>query len=121
MFDFLKNKHNSIMVFDPTEPDIYESQLNNEDQSETAYGECKEVPPPNAPRSCGIGFTIRAFVKSDHAGDSITRRYRTVLLIFMNCAPIYWFYKKQTSIETSSFGSDLFSMKQYCEYVRGLR
>ena len=31
MFAFLKNKHNAVMVFDPTEPDINESQFNNED------------------------------------------------------------------------------------------
>ena len=41
IFAFLKNKHNSGMVFDPTEPDIDESQFNNEDWSATDYGECK--------------------------------------------------------------------------------
>ena len=41
IFAFLKNKHNSVMVFDPTEPDIDESQFNNEDWSATDYGECK--------------------------------------------------------------------------------
>ena len=74
MFAFLKNKHNADMVFDPTEPDIDESQFNNEDWSVTDYGECKEEITANAPRSRGIGFKSRAFVDSDHAGDSITRR-----------------------------------------------
>ena len=36
-------------------------------------------------------------------------------------APIYWFSKKQTSIETSSFGSEFVAMKQCCEYLKGLR
>jgi hypothetical protein len=29
--------------------------------------------------------------------------------------------KKQTSVETSSFGSEFVAMKQCCEYLRGLR
>ena len=101
MFAFLKNKNNYVMVFDPTETDIDESQFKNEDWSATAYGGFKEEIPPNAPLYRGIGFTMRAFVDSDHAGDRITRIYRTGFLIVLNCAPIYWFSEKQTSIDTS--------------------
>ena len=36
-------------------------------------------------------------------------------------APIYWYSKKQTGIETSTFGSEFIAMKQCCEYLRGLR
>ena len=63
---------------------------------------------------------MRAFVDSDHAGDSITRRSRTGFLLFLNSAPIYWFSKKQTSVETSSFGSEFVAMKTCCEYTHGL-
>jgi len=48
----------------------------------------------NSPEPLGIGFTMRAFVDSDHAGDSITRRSRTGFIIFLNSAPIYWYSKK---------------------------
>ena len=57
----------------------------------------------------------------DHAGDSVTQRSRTGFIIFLNSAPIFWFSKKQTSVETSTFGSEFIAMKQGCEYVRGLR
>ena len=40
----------------------------------------KEDVPPNAPSPRGIGFTMRAFIDSDHAGDSITRRSKLALL-----------------------------------------
>lgn len=121
MFSFLKTKHNGVMVFDPTVPNIDESKFPNEDWSATAYGNCSEDLPPNAPSPRGIGFTMRAFVDSDHAGDSVTRRSRTGFLVFLNSAPIHWFSKKQTCIETSSFGSEFIAMKQCCEYIRGLR
>jgi hypothetical protein len=121
MFSFLKTKHNGVMVFDPTVPDINQSSFPKEDWSAAAYGECKEDKPTNAPKPRGLGMTMRAFVDSDHAGDIATRRSRTGFLIFLNSSPIYWFSKKQTSVETSSFGSEFCAMKQCCEYVRGLR
>ena len=41
--------------------------------------------------------------------------------MYLNSAPVYWLSKKQTSVETSSFGSEFIAMKQCCEYLRGLR
>ena len=46
---------------------------------------------------------------------------RTGFLIYLNCALVYWWSKKQTSVESSSFGSEFVAMKQCCEYIRGLR
>ena len=39
----------------------------------------------------------------------------------INYAPVYWFSKKQTSCETSFFGSEFIALKQCCEYLKGLR
>ena len=121
MFALLKTRHNGVMVFDPTEPDIDETKFKKEDWSATPYGLCSEELPANAPEPLGIGFIMRAFVDSDHAGDMVTRRSRTGFIIFLNNAPICWNSKKQGSCETSSFGSEFIAMKSCCEYVRGLR
>jgi len=64
---------------------------------------------------------LTAFVDSDHAGDTLTRRSRTGIFLFIQNAPIVWFSKKQTSIETSSFGSEFSAMKTAVEMVEGLR
>ena len=120
MFPYLTIKHNSSMFFDPTDTDIDGYQFVCEDFSASAYGECKEELPPNAPQPKGLGFTLRVFVYSDNAGELTTRQSRTGFIIFLNSAPIYWFSKRQKSFETSSFGSEFIAMKQYCEYVRGL-
>ena len=39
----------------------------------------------------------------------------------LNNAPTYWHSKKETSVETSTFGSEFMAMKQATEYLRGLR
>ena len=64
---------------------------------------------------------MRAKVDADHASDTMTRCSRTGFLVYLNCAPIYWWSKKQNSVESSSFGSEFIAMKQCCEYVCGLR
>ena len=73
------------------------------------------------PTCQNLGFVMHAKVDADHASDTITRRSRTGFLVYLNCAPIYWWSKKQNSVESSSFGSEFIAMKQCCEYVRGLR
>ena len=45
----------------------------------------------------------------------VDRRSHTSFIVFLNCSPIYWTSKKQTSIETSTI-----AMKTACEYIRGL-
>jgi hypothetical protein len=69
-------------------------------------------------RNC---LPIRDKVDADHASDSVTRRSRTSFLVWINSCLVYFLSKKQTSVETSSFGSEFVAMKQCCEYLRGLR
>ena len=77
--------------------------------------------PDGMPVPLGQSMTMRVYVDSDHAGDLLTRRSRTGYVVLLNGAPIYWNSKKQTSCETSTFGSEFVAMKQATEYVRGLR
>lgn len=122
IFAHLKSHHNSEMVFDPSVPDIEPEDYQRRDWEATAFGdELEEVLPENCPEALGMGLVMRAYVDADHAGDSVTRRSRTGFLVFLNSALIYWFSKKQNSVETSSFGSEFMAMKHCTEYVRGLR
>jgi hypothetical protein len=77
--------------------------------------------PPNMPEPRGQGFVIGPKVDADHASASVTRRSRTGFLVWINSCLVYFLSKKQTSMETSSFGSAFVAMKQCCEYLRGLR
>lgn len=121
MFGYLRKHHNAEMPFDPTEPEIDMSEFAKQDWSRSIYGEPEEELPPDMPEARGQAMRIRVYVDSDHAGESLTRRSRTGFIVFLNNAPIYWMSKKQTSCETSTFGSEFVAMKQACEYVRGLR
>ncbi|KAL7549612.1 hypothetical protein ACHAWF_012879 [Thalassiosira exigua] len=125
IFAYLKKHANAEMVFDPSQVEFDRSLFPREDWSRSIYtrdgADLREELPPNMPPPRGAGFTTRAYVDSDHAGDCITRRSRAGFIIFLNCAPIHWASRKMTSCETSTFGSEFMAMKQAVEYVRGLR
>ena len=89
--------------------------------SELEHLEGKEELPENMPMPRGTGFIMSAKVDADHASDTVSRRSRTGFLIYLNCSLTYWMSRKQTSVESSSFGSEFVAMKQCCEYLRGLR
>ena len=72
---------------------------------------------PNMPEPIVLGFTVRSKIDADHAADTVTRRSRTGFLVYINPALVYWFSKKQASVETSSFGSEFTAMKECCEYI----
>jgi hypothetical protein len=120
IFAYLKAHHNARLVFDPTYPEIALSVCTHPDWS-PFYNNIKELIPENAPSPKGREFTMIVYVDADFAGDKLTRRSRTGFIVFLNSSPIYWYSKRQNSIETSSFGSEFVAMKHACEYIRSLR
>lgn len=122
IFSYLKKYHNTELVFDPSDPIVDTNQFELRDWTTSEFGHIdgKELVPSNMPQPRGVGFVRRAKVDADHAADSVTRRSRTGFMVWLNCALIYWTSKKQTSVESSSFGSEFIAMKQCCEYLRGL-
>jgi hypothetical protein len=64
---------------------------------------------------------LRFFVDSAHAGEQFTRRSRTGFVIYLNMAPIMWFSKRQTTVESSVFGAEFDAMKNGIETCRGLQ
>jgi Reverse transcriptase (RNA-dependent DNA polymerase) len=123
IFAYLKQHHNAEMVFDPSDPEILESDFERRDWTSSEFGHIdgQEVVPPNMPEPRGQGFTVSAKVDADHATDTTTRRSRTGFFVYVQSALVNWTSKKQTSVESSSFGSEFIAMKQCCEYIRGLR
>ena len=69
---YLKQKHNSRLVFDPTYPDIVHSDFPKYNWTEFYHG-AEEAIPPDMPEPLGKEVDLRMFVDSDHAGDKKTR------------------------------------------------
>ena len=85
------------------------------------YADSKEELSPNMPTPRGKPVQINCFVDADHAGDVISRRSHTGILLYVNRAPVMWFSKRQNTVETSTFGSEFIAMKIATEMIEGLR
>ena len=120
IFAYLNAYPETKIVFDPTDPLVDESRFQQVDWTEQ-YGELEEELPARMPKPRGNGVTISCFVDSDHAGNQITRRSHSGILLFVNNAPITWFSKKQNTVETSTFGSELVAMRIAKEQIIALR
>jgi hypothetical protein len=85
------------------------------------YRDATEDVPPNAPPPRGMPVQLNVFVDSDHAGNKITQRSQTGILIYLNKAPIVWYSKAQKMVETSTFGSELVALQVATELIKSLR
>ena len=61
-------------------------------------------------------FTDAAF-----AGDLVTRRSQSGILIFINRAPVTWYSKRQNTVEASAFDSEFIALRVGCKMNDGLR
>ena len=85
------------------------------------YPDAREELPPNMPEPRGKPVQINCYVDADHAGDVVSRRSHTGIIILVNRAPIIWYSKRQNTVETSTFGSEFIAMRIATELVEGLR
>ena len=69
IFRYLKTHHNEEMVFYPLYLDIYSSWFEIQYLTHSSYGKLKEYLPPYIPEPCGMGFTIKVYVNSNHARE----------------------------------------------------
>ena len=85
------------------------------------YPDAQEAIPDNAPKPRGRAVQINCFVDADHAGNKVTRRSHTGILIFLNMAPIYWFSKRQNTVESSTYSSEFVALRIAAEKIIALR
>ncbi len=118
IFAYLKKYIKSTMVFDDTTPVIDPTQFPEADWTEF-YRDAKEMKPPNAPEPRGKAVEMYCFCDADHAGDKVTQRSHSGILIFLNRAPIKWYSKKQNTVETSTFGAEFVALQIAVELIEG--
>jgi hypothetical protein len=112
IFAYLKSHAHLLMVFDDRPLILSESRFKICDWSEFYPGAAEPIP-PNAIPPRGNAVQINAFVDADHAGDRVTRRSHTGIILYVNKAPIIWFSKRQNTVETSNLVQNLLQ----CAYV----
>ena len=73
------------------------------------------------PQPKGNPVEITCFVDANHAGNVITRRSHTGIIIFVNNAPILYYSKRQNTVESSTFGSEFVALRIARDMIVSLR
>ena len=71
------------------------------------YPDACEALPHDMPEPSGESATLTCFVDADHARDKVTCRSVTGIILLLNNTPISWISKRQKTVETSTYGSEL--------------
>jgi hypothetical protein len=120
IFGYLKHNKHATLVFDESTVEWNEASFEKHDWTDFYQGVI-ENKPTNAPIPRGNPVQINCFVDSNHAGNKVTRRSQTGILIFLNRSPIIWYSKAQNTIESSTFGSEFTAMRIAVELLEALR
>jgi hypothetical protein len=120
VFGYLKKYPHGQILVDPSFPDHTKFQATDQDWTEL-YPEAEEELPPDMPTPKGKGSRTTCYVDADHAHDLVTRRSVTGVLLFFNNMPVKWISKRQKTVETSSYGSELVAARVAIELIIELR
>ena len=106
---------------DPSTPPINKESFNMSANWEEFYGKVREETPPDMPEPLGRPVTISVFVDADHASNTVMQRSHTGIIIFVNNAPILAYSKRQNTVESATFGSELVAMRIARDLIVALR
>jgi hypothetical protein len=120
VFAYLHKHDKSSIVIDPSEPEFDPTLFIDQDWSEF-YGDVEEEMPPKMPEPLGSAVTISVFVDANHAGNVVTRRSHTGIIIYLQNTPIIWHSRRQNTVETSTFGSEFVALRCARDLIVALR
>ena len=121
IFHYLKKNPVKRMVMDPMYQAADESSFNINAAWEEFYGDLEEEDPPRMPEPLGNPVSTTAFVDADHASNVVTRRSHSGILLFVCNALIRYYSKRQNTVESSTFSSELVAMRICRDMIVELR
>ena len=124
IFGYLKKFPKKGIVMDPTPPIITEypdAPTEKFQEFGHQYQDFKEELDPKFPEPTITELDINIFCDADHAHDLVTGRSVTGIIAFVGSAPIYWKSTRQTSVQTSTFGSEFTALKKAVEVAITIR
>jgi hypothetical protein len=122
IFSYLRHFPKGRILIDSKEPPIWNHiKFERDDNWNEFYPDAEEIIPRDSLEPLGTPSTITCYVDVDHARDKATCRSVTgILLCAMNTALI-WYTKKQKTVVTSTYGSELVTARTAVELVIEVR
>ncbi len=118
---YLKTFPKGRVIVDTTYPDHSIYPVEDHPNWKDFYPDAEEEIPNDLPVSKGPKVRMTVYVDADHAHDLVTRRSITGVLIMLNNTPIRWVSKRQKTVETSTYGSELVASRIATELILEVR
>ena len=103
---YLAKMKNGVIRIRTEEPDYSDFADIQYDWTRSVYGELTEVLPTDTPPPLGKYVTMTHYVDANLMHDVVTGRSVTGILHLANKTPIDWYSKKQSTVETATYGSE---------------
>ena len=120
VFGYLKHYAKFSIVYNEEMPDFSQFQQERYEW-ESIYGNVEEEMPYDMPTPKGSPVILSGFFDASHASCLQTRRSTTGILMFVNKTPIKWYSKRQATVETSTYGSEIVAGRIGVEMAIDLR
>lgn len=120
---YLRQFPQGRIILDPRPFDFshMDSKVMEFDTWKEYYPDAIEEIPDSIPKPTQKKAQITCFVDADHAHDTVTRRSVTGIILFVNQTPVKWISKRQATVETSTYGSELVAARQAMEAIIEMR
>jgi hypothetical protein len=121
ILSYLMTLPKGIVIIDTSYPD--HSMYPVEDHSNWVefFPDSGEEITMDLPPEKGSRVKMTVYVDADHAHDLVTRRSITGILVMLNNTPIRWISKRQKTVETSTYGSELLASRVAMELILEVR
>ena len=117
---YLKACCKGKIIYDTGYPDHSQYDCIDQDWSEI-YPDAEEEIPQDMPTPKGRKVRMTIYVDANHGHDLITRRSVTGIIVYLNNTPIRWVCKRQKTVETATYGSELVAARIATELVMEVR
>jgi len=107
----------AVIRFRTDEPDFSDIVVPTYDWSTSVYGSPKEIMPDDAPEPLGNYVVTSHYTDANLYHDMATGRSVTACLHFVNQTPIDWYSKKQSTVETATYGSEFVAARTCVEQI----
>ena len=121
IFAYVKHSKEYAIRVRTGKPDYSKISQVEYDWEHTVYGKGKEEIPPNSPEPLGKPVVLTHFVDGNLEHCKLTGRAVTGVIDMINQTPIGWYAKRQNTIETASYGSEVVSARIAADRALALR
>jgi hypothetical protein len=121
IYGYLSKMRNAAIRVRTEEPDYSDIPRKTYDWEHSIYAGAEEMIPEDLPTPLGKPVVLTTFVDANLYHDMVTGRSVTGILHLLNKTVIDWYSKKQSTVETATYGSEFVAGRTAMEQIIDLR